>query len=49
METYIRVVLNLLALTMGSLIGHFRSIFENLLLFIFNFIYSPDEIIKFIL
>ena len=49
METYIRVVLNLLALTKGSLIGHFRSIFDNLLLFIFNFIYSPDEIIKFIL
>lgn len=49
METYICVVLNPLALTVGALIGHFRSIFANLLLFIFYFTYSPDEIIKFIL
>ena len=49
MEIHICVVLNLLALPMGALIGHFRSIFANLLLFIIYFTYSPDEIIKFIL
>lgn len=46
METYICVVLNPLALTVGALIGHFRSIFANLVLFIFYFTYSPDEIIN---
>lgn len=49
MEIHLCVVLNLLALPMGALIGHFRSIFANLLLFIIYFTYSPDEIIKFIL